>query len=232
MLEVRDVSFSYPDGHAALRGVNITFPKEHILGILGKSGSGKTTLLKCIGRFLMPQSGRIELEGRDIRELPRRELRRSIGIVFQQLYLFPHLTVLENMTLAPRKVMKKDAHEAEREARQTLEKLGIGELADKYPAQISGGQAQRTAIARSLLLKPDYLLLDEPTAALDVDTTREFGQWLLDLKAETTFVIVTHDILFASKIASSGALLTGGEVTHTGPMREILETAGYVEEEE
>ncbi len=229
MLEVKGLSYTYPHaGNSVLKDINITFPKENILGILGRSGSGKTTLLKCIGRFLKPNSGRILLDGEDIRDIERNIFRRSIGIVFQKLYLFPHLTVLENMTLAPVEVLKKPLRETEDEAREVLEKLGINHLAAKYPSQISGGQAQRAAIARSLILKPQYLLLDEPTAALDIDTTREFAEWLTHLKAETTFIIVTHDIPFASEIASSGVLLSNGEVIEKGDMQDILRKAGYV----
>lgn len=227
MLEIKNLSYTYPDGNKALSNINISFPKAHILAILGKSGSGKTTLLKCIGRFLSPQSGTILLDGKSTLEIGQREFRRSIGIVFQQLYLFPHLTLLENMTLAPIKVSGKSKEEAEEQSMETLMRLGIEELAKKYPSQISGGQAQRAAIARSLILKPEYLLLDEPTSALDVDTTEEFGRWLLDLKSETTFIIVTHDILFASKVVSSVALLSKGEVTQKGDMQDILKKAGY-----
>jgi len=228
MLEIKNLSYTYPDGNKALSNVNITFPKAHILAILGKSGSGKTTLLKCIGRFLLPQSGAILLDDKNTLEIGQREFRRSIGIVFQQLYLFPHLTVLQNMTLAPIRVLGKSKEESEVQAVDTLKRLGIEELAEKYPSQISGGQAQRAAIARSLILKPEYLLLDEPTSALDVDTTEEFGKWLLDLRAETSFIIVTHDILFASKVVSSGTLLSKGGVQYSGDIEKILSKAGYV----
>jgi cystine transport system ATP-binding protein len=148
-------------------------------------------------------------------------------VVFQDLYLFPHLTVMENLTLAPVNVLDKQKEAAEEEARKTLVKLGIEEIASAYPANISGGQAQRVAIARALLLKPTYLLLDEPTSALDVTTTEEFGQWLLHLKEETTFVIVTHDVLFANKIAGSGVLLEKGEVIFSGKIKEIMEKMDY-----
>ncbi len=228
MLEIRDVSYTYPDGSNALESISIKFPRSHILAILGRSGSGKTTLLKTIGRFLHPRSGEVLLDGKNILEMPRRDFRRCIGIVFQQLYLFPHLTVLENMILAPVNVLAKNRQQAETGAMRTLDKLGIKELAYKYPSQISGGQAQRCAIARSLILEPEYLLLDEPTSALDVDTTGDFGRWLMDLKAKTTFIIVTHDILFAGKIASSGTLLSKGRVEHKGDINGILDKAGYV----
>ncbi|KQC16071.1 MAG: hypothetical protein APR56_10140, partial [Methanosaeta sp. SDB] len=212
MLEIRNISYTYPDGSRALEEIDMTLPREHILAILGESGSGKTTLLMCIGRFLQPQRGSITLNGKEIARIEHREFRRQIGIVFQQLYLFPHLTVLENMMLAPEKVLNRPKKEAENEARETLRRLGMAEMGDKYPSQISGGQAQRAAIARALVLQPDYLLLDEPTSALDLNTTREFGRWLVELKETTTFVIVTHDVPFAEKTAGFGFLMAGGRL--------------------
>jgi ABC-type polar amino acid transport system ATPase subunit len=227
MIRIRDLSYTYPTGVTALRDVNVELPRAHILAILGESGSGKTTLLKCIGRFLPVQEGCILFHDRDITKIPEIEFRRSIGIVFQSLYLFPHLTVLENMTLAPRKVLKKDPEESRDGAIRMLAKLGIESLSDTYPSQISGGQAQRVAIARSLLLRPEYLLLDEPTSALDVQTTEDFGRWLLSLKEETTFVVVTHDVLFTSRVATSGVLIDQGSVIAQGNIKDILGEVGY-----
>lgn len=224
MLKTVDLDYTYPDGTQALEKVSIKLPKEHILGILGKSGSGKTTLLKCIGRFLEPQFGKVLLHDENIYTMYEKKLRQSIGIVFQNLYLFPHLTVLENMTLALTKVLGKDEKEANQESMKTLERLGIEEIYDNYPSQISGGQAQRVAIARGLVLKPEYLLLDEPTAALDINTADEFGRWLLDLKEETTFVIVTHDVLFVRKIATEGVLIEEGKVLATGKIEKIIDS--------
>ena len=148
MLEIKDVSYTYPGGTAALKDVTMELPKEHILAILGRSGSGKTTLLKCIGKFLKPEKGDIRLSGESIYPMPRKQLRHAIGIVFQHLYLFPHLTILENMILAPTRGLNRDRKMVINEARQMLERLGIEMLADSYPSQISGGQAQRAAIAR------------------------------------------------------------------------------------
>lgn len=222
MIKIENLNFTYSNGTTALKNITIEFPPEHILAVLGESGSGKTTLLRCIGKFLKPDTGNITLDGKDIFELKELEFRKAIGIVFQRLYLFPHLTVLENMTLAPEKVLKIDKSEAESEAMDMLERLGIAELHESYPAQISGGQAQRVAIARSLMLKPQYLLLDEPTSALDINTTEDFGKWLLDLRADTTFIIVTHDIPFAGNIASSGVLLSQGVIQAEGKIDSIL----------
>jgi len=223
MLEINNLTHIYANGHKALDNVRIQFPSGHIFAILGESGSGKTTLLRCLGRFIRPTKGNITIHGRPLREIPEKALRQKLGIVFQQLCLFPHMTVLQNMTLAPRKVLGMDADQAEEKAAGMLERLGISQTAEQYPAQISGGQAQRVAIARALMLEPEYLLLDEPTSALDVNITGEFAQWLLDLQGVTTFVVVTHDIPFASHVASSGVLLQEGKVTAEGDMNGILE---------
>ena len=227
MINIEHLSFTYSSGVEALKDVSIELPRAHIFAVLGKSGSGKTTLLNCLGKFLKPRQGTITCNGQNIYDMNEVEFRRTIGVVFQELYLFPHLTVMENLTLAPMKVLDQEKATAEKKARKSLVKLGIEEIAGAYPAQISGGQAQRVAIARALLLKPTYLLLDEPTSALDVTTTEEFGQWLLHLKEETTFVVVTHDVLFANKIAGSGVLLEKGEVIFSGEIKEIMDKMDY-----
>ena len=212
MLKIEGLSYTYPGGSQVLKNIQFEVPPREIFSIMGRSGSGKTTLLKCMVKFLKPDQGKIELNGKDIFAMEERQFRQSIGIVFQNLYLFPHLKVIENMTLAPMQVLKKSKIPAEEESREILKRLGIEAIWKCYPSLISGGQAQRVAIARALILKPLYLLLDEPTSALDADTTDEFGQWLLDLKAETTFIIVTHDLNFAGKIANDGVLMAAGEI--------------------
>lgn len=221
MLAIRNLTKSYRDGTVAVADVTVEIPREGIFAILGESGAGKTTLLQCLGRFLEPSSGAIELNGRNVGGIPLREFRRMVGIVFQQLHLFPHLTILENLTLAPTRVHGIAAPEADAKARAALAQLGIGELAGSYPSQISGGQAQRAAIARALVLEPEYLLLDEPTSALDVNTTREFADWLLSLKSRTTFVVVTHDLPFARQCAQHAILMRGGRVAARGTVDEI-----------
>jgi ABC-type polar amino acid transport system ATPase subunit len=223
MIRVERVSFEYSGGAEALRDVSIEFAPEHIFAVLGESGSGKTTLLKCLGRFLAPKAGAITFDGQDIYEMPEREFRQTIGIVFQDLYLFPHLTVRENMTLAPTKVLGKSLEQAAEEANAVLQRLGIKELADSYPSQVSGGQAQRAAIARGLVMQPAYLLLDEPTSALDARTSDDFARWLVELKETTNFVIVTHDVLFAREVATRGVYLSSGQVHATGSIEEMIE---------
>lgn len=223
MIEVAGLRYIYPNGTVALDGIDLELAAGGIRAILGRSGSGKTTLLRCLGRFLVPQAGTITLEGRALGSLPERELRQTLGLVFQDLNLFRHLNVLENLTLAPIHVLQMPPSEARDRAMEALERFDIAELAASYPAQISGGQAQRAAIARALLLQPRYLLLDEPTAALDVQTGREFGRWLVSLRDVTTFILVTHDALFARETASSGTLLDQGRVVAAGSIESVLQ---------
>ena len=222
MLKIDNLSYAYPGGEKILKNITLELPRIDILAILGTSGSGKTTLLKCIGRFLNPQEGQILYQDKNINDIPNVKLRETIGIIFQQLYLFPHLTVLENMTLAPIKVENKPEKAAIEEAMYMLEKLGIDSIHSRYPSQISGGQAQRVAIARGLVLKPAYLLLDEPTSALDINTTEDFANWLISLKEDTTFIVVTHDVYFAKRVASSGVLLEDGKIKSLGTIDQIL----------
>lgn len=223
MLKVSHLTHTYDGKTNALENVTFDFAVEEIFAVLGESGSGKTTLLRLLGRFLERQSGSITYDGTDIREIPELEFRKKLGIVFQQLHLFPHMTVLENMTLALRKVMEKPADRADGEAMEMLERLSIENLADAYPGQISGGQAQRAAIARGLVLHPEYMLLDEPTSALDANTTDDFARWLIELRDKTNFIIVTHDVLFARKVASRGVYLTNGRIVDTGTVDTIID---------
>jgi ABC-type polar amino acid transport system ATPase subunit len=222
MIKVENVTFAYPDGTAALVDVSLEVPREHTFAILGPSGSGKTTLLNCLARFLAPRRGRILLDGKDIAELEREEFRSKVGVVFQDLNLFPHMTVLENLSLAPVKVQRRDPKEVAGAAAEMLDRLGIDELGASYPSQVSGGQAQRAAIARGLMLRPEFLLLDEPTSALDARTTDEFADWLRELKADTTFVAVTHDLRFVRRAVRRGIALCDGRVACTGSMAEIV----------
>jgi polar amino acid transport system ATP-binding protein len=221
MLEIDGVSYAYDGGADALRDVSVRSPAGEIFAILGQSGSGKTTLLKCIGRFLQPREGVITLDGVDIREMSEREFRQKLGIVFQGLHLFPHLSLLENMVLAPVKALGRSRGETEERTREMFERFGIADTLERYPSQISGGQAQRAAIVRGLLLDPIYLLLDEPTAALDAGTTDSFAAWLGELRVDTTFVVVTHDLPFAAQVAERGVVLFEGEVRAEGDVETV-----------
>lgn len=223
MIEAQKICYQYPGGEdAALQDVSVSFPRDSISAIIGESGSGKTTMMMCLGQFIRPQQGRILYDGTDIFDIPENEYRKKLGMVFQRLYLFPHLTVLENMILAVVHTGAEEHKTAEVEAEQMLTRLGIGDILERYPSQISGGQAQRAAIARGLLLKPDYMLLDEPTSALDARTTDDFASWLRKLKNQTNFIIVTHDILFAKKVSDRGVCLMNGKIAGEGPIEEVI----------
>lgn len=223
MIDIKHLTFTYADGSRALNDVSIRFPQEHIFAIMGSSGSGKTTLLNCMARFLEVDRGTIFFRGIDISDIAEMEFRERLGVVFQQLNLFPHMNVLENLMLAPMRVQNRSVKEARQAAMEMLDRLGIADLADHYPAQMSGGQAQRAAIARGLMLRPEAMLLDEPTSALDAETTHDFALWLKELQSDTSFIIVTHDLPFARQTAHQGVFMRDGQVINAGRISEILE---------
>jgi ABC-type polar amino acid transport system ATPase subunit len=218
MIKLTGIDYVYGDGTVALSdiSVSLTFDThEHITAIVGQSGSGKTTLLKCIAGFLKPLAGRIEIDGVATDAMSEKELRKKLGVVFQDLFLFPHLTVLGNLTLALTRVLGMTEEDAVREAKEMLAKVSVIELFESYPAQLSGGQAQRVAIARALVMKPRYVLLDEPTSALDINTTNAFGTLLHDLQETSNFIIVTHDLPFVRSVAKRAVLIDSGRIlTH------------------
>jgi len=226
MIKVNDLEFTYPDGTEVLKKVSLelSFDKEeHITAIVGRSGSGKTTLLQCLARFLVPKQGRIEIDGVATHSMTEAQFRSKVGVVFQNLFLFPHLTVLDNLTLAPVQVTGIAGKQAEQDARKMLERVGMGDQANSYPSQLSGGQAQRVAIARSLLLKPDFLLLDEPTSALDINTTNALAKLLQSLHDSTNFIIVTHDIPFVRRVAHRAVLIREGRVVTHDTIEKVME---------
>ena len=222
MIKIENLSYTYGDGTQALKDLSVSFPEEHIFAIMGLSGSGKTTLLNCIAGFLEAQKGEIFWDDIKLSDMSEKRLRNLLGVVFQRLNLFPHMTILENMILAPCRLQGYSRRDAEREAMDMLKRLEIIELADNYPAQVSGGQAQRVAIARGLMLKPKVMLLDEPTSALDIKITEEFARWLRELKADTSFIIVTHDLPFAENVAKNGIFMENGQIRDSGSISEIL----------
>ena len=225
MIKVTDLGFTYPDGTTALADISIDLSfddHEHITAIVGPSGSGKTTLLQCLARFLTPGQGTMEIDGIPTSSMSEAQFRSKMGVVFQNLNLFPHLNVLDNLTLAPVKVAGVDKEEAEREAMEMLERVGVSNQARSYPSQLSGGQAQRVAIARALVLKPDFILLDEPTSALDINTTNSLAELLEDLHGSTNFIIVTHDIPFVRKVAKRAVLIQGGRVVSHDQVEKVM----------
>jgi len=203
MIVAEDVRKSF-GSFEALKGVSATIKRGEVVVILGPSGSGKSTFIRCINRLERHDAGRIVVDGieltDDLRNIER--IRSEIGMVFQSFNLFPHLSVIDNITLAPRNVRRWPRKRAEEKAMQLLERVGIPEQANKYPAQLSGGQQQRVAIARALAMEPRIMLFDEPTSALDPEMIKEVLEVMKELaRSEMTLVVVTHEIGFAKEVA-------------------------------
>ncbi len=210
----------------ALKGINLNVGKQEVVVVIGPSGSGKSTLIRCINRLEKHDAGRIIVDGielsDDIRNI--QEIRRETGMVFQQFNLFPHLTVLDNITLAPRQVRNKPKDEAEEIAMEMLERVKIPEQARKYPGQLSGGQQQRVAIARSLAMQPKALLFDEPTSALDPEMIKEVLDVMQELaESGMTMIVVTHEMGFARAVANRVLFMADGEVVEVGTPQHFFE---------
>lgn len=214
LIEIRNLTKVY-EHHAVLAGVNLDVREGEVKVVMGPSGCGKSTLLRCINRLVEPTSGTIHFRGKEITGpgVDVRALRQSIGFVFQQFALYRHLSVLDNVTLALRKLKKMPRTEAEAKAMQELERLDMAAHARKHPAQISGGQKQRVALARALAMDPAVVFLDEPTSALDPVMSREVAQLINKLHADgVTMLVVTHDLLLAESIAERVTFLDRGVV--------------------
>ena len=214
----RDVNKWYGDFHA-LKNVSLAVKRQEVVVIIGPSGSGKSTFIRTINRLEEHQSGDIIVDGipltRDVRNIEA--IRMETGMVFQQFNLFPHLTVLENITLAPIHVRKRKKQEAEAHAMELLERVKIPEQAKKFPGQLSGGQQQRVAIARALAMKPQIMLFDEPTSALDPEMIREVLEVMEDLAEEgMTMLVVTHEMGFARGVADRIVFMDSGEIVEIG----------------
>ncbi len=218
MIEIHNVNKWYGDFHV-LKNINETVEKGEVLVICGPSGSGKSTLVRCVNRLEEIDQGEIRIEGKSIhaKDQDINRLRAEIGIVFQQFNLYPHLTVLKNITLAPMKVKKIPREEAETTALALLERVGIGNQAHKYPVELSGGQQQRVAIARALAMKPKIMLFDEPTSALDPEMINEVLSVMKDLAREgMTMLCVTHEMGFAREVADRIIFMDHGEILERG----------------
>ncbi|GAA2632776.1 amino acid ABC transporter ATP-binding protein [Actinomadura fulvescens] len=218
MIEVRGLNKRFGDTYA-LRDVDLDVAKGEVVVVIGPSGSGKSTLCRCLNRLESPTSGQVRIDGRPLpaegRELAR--LRADVGMVFQSFNLFQHKTVLDNLTLAPMKVRGVGRAEAERTARELLDRVGIGGHAAKLPAQLSGGQQQRAAIARALAMRPKAMLFDEPTSALDPEMVGEVLDVMTALARDgMTMVVVTHEMGFARKVADRVVFMADGEIVETG----------------
>ncbi|MDO4338893.1 MAG: amino acid ABC transporter ATP-binding protein [Eubacteriales bacterium] len=214
LLEIRHLRKDYGNG-PVLKDVSLDVHKGEVVVIIGPSGCGKSTFLRCLNGLESIQSGEILLDGQVITGGKTRwtEVRQKIGMVFQSYDLFPHMTVMDNILLGPLKVQKRDRKEAEKEAGQMLERVGLFDRKDAYPRQLSGGQKQRAAIVRALIMKPEIMLFDEVTAALDPEMVREVLDVMLELaKNGSTMMIVTHEMQFARAVADRIVFLDGGEI--------------------
>ena len=214
LIRVQNLTKAFGD-FKALNDVSTEIRSGEVVFIVGPSGSGKSTFLRCLNRLEEPTSGHILFEGVDILD-PKTDInlhRQKMGMVFQHFNLFPHITILKNMTIAPMKLQKKTQEEAEKEAMQLLEKVGLADRANAYPSQLSGGQKQRIAIVRSLCMKPDVMLFDEPTSALDPEMVGEVLNVMADLARENmTMVVVTHEMGFAKEVADRILFMAEGQI--------------------
>ena len=203
----------------ALRGVDLEVTKGEVVVIIGPSGSGKSTFIRCINRLEVHQEGQIFVDGieltNDVRNIEA--IRKDVGMVFQSFNLFPHLTIMQNITLAPIWVKKQSKSEAEAYGRELLERVGIPEQADKYPGQLSGGQQQRVAIARALAMRPQIMLFDEPTSALDPEMVKEVLDAMKERAREgMTMIVVTHEMGFAREVADRVLFFDYGQLVEAG----------------
>ena len=224
LLEIRNLHKDYGEG-TILDDVSLDIHKGEVVVLIGPSGCGKSTFLRCINGLEPIQSGEIYLDGENITENKTKwsEVRQKIGMVFQSYDLFPHMTVMDNILLGPTKVQKRNKKEAEAEAEKLLERVGLLERKNAYPRQLSGGQKQRVAIVRALIMKPEIMLFDEVTAALDPEMVREVLDVMLELaKSGSTMMIVTHEMQFARAVADKIVFLDGGEIVETGTPEEFF----------
>ena len=224
LIRVVDLKKQFKDLHA-LNGVSMDIYKGDVVFVVGPSGSGKSTFLRCLNRLEEPSGGEIFFEGVEItdRKVDINRHRQKMGMVFQQFNLFPHMTVMKNLTKAPMTLQHKSKAEAEAEAMKLLERVGLADRADAYPNQLSGGQKQRIAIVRALCMKPDVMLFDEPTSALDPEMVGEVLQVMRDLAEEKmTMVVVTHEMAFAREVANRIVFMADGQNLETGTPDEFF----------
>ena len=218
-----------------LRGISLEVPRGQVMCMLGPSGSGKSTFLRCINHLEKIDAGRLSVDGElvgyreqggKLYELRDREVcrkRAEIGMVFQHFNLFPHMTALENVALAPVKVLDVDRNQARERATEMLNRVGLGDKLDTYPVALSGGQLQRVAIARALAMEPKLMLFDEPTSALDPELVGDVLDAMRELaKSGMTMIVVTHEMGFAREVADSVVFMDGGVVVESGPPRDVL----------
>lgn len=233
MLKAIDIKKSF-DGLGVLDGISVEIQKGEVVALIGPSGSGKSTFLRCVNRLERIDSGEISLDGdrmcwmeggklREADEKTLQSIRHRMGMVFQSFNLFPHMSVMKNLTDAPVSVLKLSREEAEARAMALLKKVGLADKAKAYPHQLSGGQAQRVAIARALAMQPEMLCFDEPTSALDPELTQEVLAVMRDLAAERmTMMVVTHEMGFARDVADRVILMENGQIVEEGPPAQLF----------
>ena len=224
MIDIKDLRKSFED-HEVLKGINLHINPKEVVVIIGPSGSGKSTLLRCMNMLEEPTSGKVVVDGIELNgEANINKAREEIGMVFQRFNLFPHMTVLQNITLAPMKVRKISKENAEKTAMELLNQVGLADKAGAYPPQLSGGQQQRVAIARALAMKPKVMLFDEPTSALDPEMVKEVLEVMKSLADKgMTMAIVTHEMGFAREVGDRLLFVDDGQIIEQGPPKEVFD---------
>lgn len=223
-IEVRGLVKSFGDNEV-LKGIDLTVTAGEVVCVIGPSGSGKSTLLRSVNLLEEPTGGKIFIEGIDITDpdIDIDRVRTRIGMVFQSFNLFPHMNVLDNLTMAQRRVLKRSKTDADKIAHEMLDRVGLSEKTDAYPGHLSGGQQQRVAIARALCMNPDMMLFDEPTSALDPELVGEVLQVMRTLADEgMTMLVVTHEMGFAREVASRAIFMDGGVIVEEGDPNDVL----------
>ncbi|MGR4880134.1 amino acid ABC transporter ATP-binding protein [Streptomyces sp. LARHCF249] len=223
-IEIRGLHKSFGDNHV-LRGIDLDVARGEVVCVIGPSGSGKSTLLRCVNLLEEPNEGQVFVGGTEVTDLDVDidAVRRRIGMVFQQFNLFPHISVTENLTLPQRRVLGRDKAQAAAIARENLERVGLADKADAFPAQLSGGQQQRVAIARALSMGPEVMLFDEPTSALDPELVGEVLSVMRVLAGEgMTMMVVTHEMSFAREVADRVVFMDGGVIVEQGPAAQVV----------
>ncbi|MFD9570227.1 amino acid ABC transporter ATP-binding protein [Streptomyces sp. NPDC059982] len=223
-IEIRALHKSFGDNHV-LRGIDLEVARGEVVCVIGPSGSGKSTLLRCVNLLEEPSGGRVFVGGTELTDpdVDIDAVRRRIGMVFQQFNLFPHVSVTANLTLPQRRVLGRDKERAAAVARENLERVGLADKADAFPAQLSGGQQQRVAIARALSMGPEVMLFDEPTSALDPELVGEVLSVMRLLAHEgMTMMVVTHEMSFAREVADRVVFMDGGVIVEQGPAAQVI----------
>ena len=225
LIQVQNLTKTFGGSVHALNGVSTDIKKGEVVCVIGPSGSGKSTFLRCLNRLEDPTDGRIIFAGEDLLD-PKTDIdmhRQKMGMVFQHFNLFPHMSILKNMTIAPMKLQKRGKDEAEGQAMKLLERVGLADRANAYPSQLSGGQKQRIAIVRALCMNPEVMLFDEPTSALDPEMVGEVLNVMRDLaKEHMTMVVVTHEMGFAREVSDRVIFMAEGKIVEEGTPEEIF----------